>query len=48
MKLNKRIKYLGFSLMEILLAVFIVGVLALATAPIISKQMEKADEYSYF
>lgn len=48
MDFKKRVKKIGFSLMEILIAVFIVAILALVTAPIINKQMEKSEEYSYY
>ena len=47
MKLKPK-KRFGFTLMEILLAVFIVVILAMATMPVINKQLEKADEYSYY
>lgn len=41
-------KRIGFTMMEVLLAVFIVGILAAVTIPIISRQLEKSDEYSYY
>lgn len=34
--------------MEILIAIFIVAILAMVTVPIINKQMEKSEEYSYY
>lgn len=42
------LKRIGFSMMEVLLAVFIVGILAMVTIPIINRQLEKSDEYSYY
>ncbi len=48
MDFKKRMKNLGFSLMEILIAIFIVAILALVTIPVINKQLEKTDEFSYY
>lgn len=48
MNFKSRFKKYGFSLMEILIAIFIVAILALATMPVINKQISKTDEYSYF
>lgn len=48
MDLKKHMKKMGFSLMEILIAIFIVAILAMVTVPIINKQMEKTEEYSYY
>lgn len=48
MNFKNRFKKLGFSLMEILIAVFIVAILALVTMPVFNKQINKADEYSYY
>lgn len=42
------LKRIGFTMMEVLLAVFIVGILAAVTIPIVSRQLEKSDEYSYY
>lgn len=41
-------KKFGFTLMEIVIAVFIVALLTILTVPIITRQLEKADEYSYY
>lgn len=48
MKLKEQVKKLGFSLMEIVLAIAIVGILLLITIPVINRQLDKADEYSYY
>lgn len=48
MRLKEQIKKLGFSLMEIVLALAIIGILLLVTIPVINKQLEKAEEYSYY
>ncbi len=38
----------GFTLMEIMISLAIVAILIATTLPIINKQLEKADEYSYY
>ena len=38
----------GFSMMEVALAVLIVSIIAMLTIPIVTRQMEKTDEYSYY
>lgn len=48
MGFKNRIKKMGFSLMEILIAIFIVAIIAMVSVPIINKQMEKSEEYSYY
>ncbi len=48
MDFKNRMKKMGFSLMEILIAIFIVAILAMVTVPIINRQMEKTEEYSYY
>ena len=48
MNLKNRFKKFGFSLMEILIAVFIVAILALVTMPVFNKQINKTNEYSYY
>ena len=44
----KRNKNFGFTLMEIMISLAIVAILVLVTLPVINKQLEKADEYSYY
>lgn len=41
-------KKAGFSLMEIVLAIAIVGILLLVTIPVINRQLDKAHENSYY
>jgi prepilin-type N-terminal cleavage/methylation domain-containing protein len=41
-------KFSGFTLMEILLALFIIGILLLVTIPIVSDKLARSDEYSYY
>lgn len=48
MRDKKNMDRLGFSLMEIVLALAIVGILAMITLPVINRQLSKADEYSYY
>ena len=48
MKFNSSKKRNGFTLMEIVIAVFIVAILAALTVPIVNRQLAKADEYSYY
>lgn len=48
MNFKNQVKKFGFSLMEILIAVFIVAILALLTKPIIDKQINRTDEFSYY
>ncbi len=48
MDFKNKFKRSGFTLMEIVIAVFIVAILVAVTIPIIKKQLDKADEYSYF
>ncbi len=48
MKIINRNKKYGFSLMELTLAVLIVAILIVITLPIINRQLEKSEEYSYF
>lgn len=44
----KNKKKFGFTLMEIVIAVFIVALLTFLTVPIITRQLEKSEEYSYY
>lgn len=48
MNYRNRFKKNGFSLMEILIAVFIVAILSVVTIPVINKQLSKTNEYSYY
>lgn len=48
MRIFKSFKKSGFSLMELTLAVLIVAILFVATVPIINRQLEKSEEYSYY
>ncbi len=41
-------KKFGFTLMEIMIAVFVVVMLAMLTIPIVTRQIEKAEDYSYY
>jgi len=46
--MEDKYKKQGFTLMEILIALFIVAILLMITVPIVSRQLSKADEYSYY
>lgn len=48
MNLKNYRKKSGFSLMEIALAVLIVAILTLVLTPVIHRQLEKSEEYSYY
>lgn len=48
MNFKKGFKKSGFSLMEILIAIFIVAILALVTLPVVNKQINRTKEYSYY
>lgn len=48
MNFKNKCKKLGFSLMEILIAIFIVAILTIVTLPVINKQLNKTNEYSYY
>ena len=48
MKIKTNLKKFGFSLMELTLAVLIVAILVVITLPIINRQLEKSEEYSYY
>ena len=45
---NKNNKKSGFTLMEIAIAVVIVGLLTAIVIPIVRNQVAKLDEYSYY
>lgn len=48
MDFNSKNKKFGFTLMEVLIAVFIVAILTMITVPIVTRQLEKSEEYSYY
>ena len=48
MDIKSKLKRAGFSLMELTLAVLIVAILIVITVPIINRQLEKSEEYSYY
>lgn len=48
MNIKSKLKRSGFSLMELTLAVLIVAILIVITVPIINRQLEKSEEYSYY
>lgn len=48
MNFKGMMKKSGFTLMEIVIALFIVAILVLITVPVINKQLEKSEEYSYY
>ncbi len=48
MSFKEQFKRSGFSLMEIVLAIAIIGILLLITIPVINRQLDKADENSYY
>lgn len=41
-------KKLAFTLVEIVIALFIVAILAMLTLPVINRQLDKSDEYAYY
>lgn len=48
MKLFKNSKKSGFTLMEVAIAVMIVGLLTVICIPVVQRQLEKSDEYAYY
>ncbi len=48
MSFRNNIKKSAFTLAEIVIALFIVAILALVTLPVINRQLEKTDEYAYY
>lgn len=48
MSFKNNIKKSAFTLAEIVIALFIVAILAFVTLPIINRQLEKSDEYAYY
>lgn len=48
MKRLLNIKKSAFTLMEIAIVILIISILVMLTIPIVNKQMQKSDEYSYF
>ena len=48
MKLFSNRKKAGFTLMEVAIAVMIVGILIALCIPVVQRQLEKSDEYAYY
>ncbi|MCM1338258.1 MAG: prepilin-type N-terminal cleavage/methylation domain-containing protein [Muribaculaceae bacterium] len=48
MKFKDYIKKSAFTLAEILIALFIIAIIAMITLPVINRQLDKTDEYAYY
>ena len=48
MGLKNYLKKSAFTLAEVVIALFIIGILAMITLPVINRQLEKTDEYAYY